>query len=261
MYSNKIQNVFHMINGRWYDVVIKWQIDVFGLMWPMVLAMVTVHPLPHHMGKWQGKEIFSTKAMGNDFESNPFPAQRQKCFEDKLNFTSSQTSQESDLSFINFPSFTSLIQIVFYFRFLVLVFLANCIQNMLASCPLVRNSSRYANLYESVVLVHIRQEYSYIMNMTLRLPNWPYWVCTIQTDVNQPTATRLLLSRNTFGSAETSFYYLFSFQTCVCIWKNGKETVECINRDLGDIPDGVEPSTQVGTQCQIFSFTLTLLNF
>jgi len=54
-------------------------------------------------------------------------------------------------------------------RFLVLVFLANCIQNMLASCPL----------------------------------------------------------------------------TCVCIWKNGKETVECINRDLGDIPDGVEPSTQV----------------
>ena len=79
--------------------------------------------------------------MGNDFESNPFPAQRQKCFEDKLNFTSSQTSQESDLSFINFPSFTSLIQIVFYFRFLVLVFLANCIQNMLASCPLVRNIS------------------------------------------------------------------------------------------------------------------------
>ena len=35
------------------------------------------------------------------------------------------------------------------------------------------------------------------------------------------------------------------FQTCVCIWKNGKETVECINRDLGEIPEGVEPSTQV----------------
>ena len=39
------------------------------------------------------------------------------------------------------------------------------------------------------------------------------------------------------------------FQTCVCIWKNGKETVECINRDLGEIPEGVEPSTQV--TCQI----------
>jgi Leucine-rich repeat (LRR) protein len=34
-------------------------------------------------------------------------------------------------------------------------------------------------------------------------------------------------------------------QTCICIWKNGKETVECINRDLGEIPEGIEPSTQV----------------
>ena len=38
------------------------------------------------------------------------------------------------------------------------------------------------------------------------------------------------------------------FQTCVCIWKNGKETVECINRDLGEIPTGIEPSTQVSNQ-------------
>ena len=38
---------------------------------------------------------------------------------------------------------------------------------------------------------------------------------------------------------------IYLLQTCVCIWKNGKETVECINRDLGEIPDGVEPSTQV----------------
>ena len=36
-----------------------------------------------------------------------------------------------------------------------------------------------------------------------------------------------------------------AFQTCICIWKNGKETVECINGDLGEIPEGIEPSTQV----------------
>ena len=47
---------------------------------------------------------------------------------------------------------------------------------------------------------------------------------------------------------QTIFFFIknkLPFQTCVCIWKNGKETVECINRDLGEIPDGVEPSTQV----------------
>ena len=40
------------------------------------------------------------------------------------------------------------------------------------------------------------------------------------------------------------FVKCLMFQT-VCIWKNGKETVECINRDLGEIPEGIEPSTQV----------------
>ena len=32
---------------------------------------------------------------------------------------------------------------------------------------------------------------------------------------------------------------------CVCMWKNGKETTECINRDRNSIPRGIEPSTQV----------------
>lgn len=49
------------------------------------------------------------------------------------------------------------------------------------------------------------------------------------------------------------------FQTCVCIWKNGKETVECINRDLGEIPEGVEPSTQV--KCQTICLKVLSLAF
>ena len=32
---------------------------------------------------------------------------------------------------------------------------------------------------------------------------------------------------------------------CVCMWKNGKETTECVNRDKDAIPTGIEPSTQV----------------
>ena len=34
-------------------------------------------------------------------------------------------------------------------------------------------------------------------------------------------------------------------EECVCMWKNGKETTECINRDRDAIPIGIEPSTQV----------------
>ena len=34
-------------------------------------------------------------------------------------------------------------------------------------------------------------------------------------------------------------------EECVCMWKNGKETTECINRDKDSIPKGIEPSTQV----------------
>ena len=33
-------------------------------------------------------------------------------------------------------------------------------------------------------------------------------------------------------------------EECVCMWKNGKETTECINRDKDSIPQGIEPSTQ-----------------
>ena len=47
------------------------------------------------------------------------------------------------------------------------------------------------------------------------------------------------------SNTENILYKLELFQTCICIWKNGKETVECINRDLGEIPEGIEPSTQV----------------
>ncbi|XP_022904397.1 leucine-rich repeat-containing protein 24-like [Onthophagus taurus] len=39
-----------------------------------------------------------------------------------------------------------------------------------------------------------------------------------------------------------------SFQcpsSCICMWKDGKETVECINKDLLVIPEGIEPGTQV----------------
>jgi len=37
----------------------------------------------------------------------------------------------------------------------------------------------------------------------------------------------------------------FCPSTCICIWKHGKEAVECVNRDLSSIPDDIEPSTQV----------------
>ena len=40
-------------------------------------------------------------------------------------------------------------------------------------------------------------------------------------------------------------------EECVCMWKNGKETTECINRDKDSIPQGIEPSTQA---------SLTVLN-
>ncbi|CAH1972976.1 unnamed protein product [Acanthoscelides obtectus] len=33
--------------------------------------------------------------------------------------------------------------------------------------------------------------------------------------------------------------------SCICKWKNGKQTVECSDRDLLIIPEGVEPDTQV----------------
>lgn len=185
-----------------------WQIDDSGLKWPMVLAMVTVHPLPHHMGKWQGKEIYWTKGNVQWFWKQFFPAQRQKCFEDKLNFTTSQTYQESDLSFIYFSSFNSL-DILFQIS-------GSSISSQLyskhAGFMSLGKKYKYANLYESVGLVHIRPAYSYIMNMTqiLRLPNWPYWVCTIQTDVNQPTDQSYTptVSQITFGSAETTFHII-----------------------------------------------------
>lgn len=32
---------------------------------------------------------------------------------------------------------------------------------------------------------------------------------------------------------------------CVCIWKGGKQTVECINKSMITIPDGIDPNTQV----------------
>ncbi|CAG9859818.1 unnamed protein product [Phyllotreta striolata] len=32
---------------------------------------------------------------------------------------------------------------------------------------------------------------------------------------------------------------------CVCLWKNGKQTVECRKKNLSEIPDGLEPATQV----------------
>ena len=41
------------------------------------------------------------------------------------------------------------------------------------------------------------------------------------------------------------FLKFFHFQKCVCIWKSGKETAECINRGLDRIPDMLEPTLQV----------------
>ncbi|XP_014604328.1 PREDICTED: leucine-rich repeat-containing protein 4B-like [Polistes canadensis] len=34
-------------------------------------------------------------------------------------------------------------------------------------------------------------------------------------------------------------------EECTCKWKNGKRTVECINRDLTSIPERIDPETQV----------------
>ena len=56
-------------------------------------------------------------------------------------------------------------------------------------------------------------------------------------------------------------------EECVCMWKNGKETTECINRDKDSIPQGIEPSTQasqvlfhakVQNQRIIYSFHLNI---
>ncbi|XP_050441800.1 leucine-rich repeat-containing protein 24 [Adelges cooleyi] len=33
--------------------------------------------------------------------------------------------------------------------------------------------------------------------------------------------------------------------TCTCKWKGGKQTVECVNKSLSTIPDGIDPGTQV----------------
>lgn len=33
--------------------------------------------------------------------------------------------------------------------------------------------------------------------------------------------------------------------SCVCKWKGGKQTVECVNKNLITIPDGIDPGTQV----------------
>lgn len=33
--------------------------------------------------------------------------------------------------------------------------------------------------------------------------------------------------------------------SCICKWKNGKQTVECVNKDLLIIPDGMDSGTQV----------------
>ena len=46
-------------------------------------------------------------------------------------------------------------------------------------------------------------------------------------------------------------------EECVCMWKNGKETTECINRDKDSIPKGIEPSTQVSQ----LSFSMYLTCF
>ena len=40
-------------------------------------------------------------------------------------------------------------------------------------------------------------------------------------------------------------------EECVCMWKGGKETTECINRDRNSIPLGIEPSTQVSVKSLI----------
>ncbi|XP_044732318.1 uncharacterized protein LOC123295152 [Chrysoperla carnea] len=54
-------------------------------------------------------------------------------------------------------------------------------------------------------------------------------------------------------SAVTALYCLLNFtqlimacpSSCICKWKGGKQTVECINKDLITIPDGMDQGTQV----------------
>ena len=58
--------------------------------------------------------------------------------------------------------------------------------------------------------------------------------CTIRTALHL-AATLILVSA--VGAADCP-------EECVCMWKNGKETTECINRDKDSIPKGIEPSTQ-----------------
>ena len=100
----------------------------------------------------------------------------------------------------------------------------------------------------------------------LSLPNWPdggrqtsscillIFLPIFDTfDVNSNRLTRSLYETGYLPYTLTLIFLLI--QTCVCIWKNGKETVECINRDLGEIPQGVEPSTQV--TAPVFTSILT----
>ncbi len=48
--------------------------------------------------------------------------------------------------------------------------------------------------------------------------------------------------------------------TCTCKWKGGKQTVECINKGLAALPEGIDPETQVldisGSTLQILHRTL-----
>ena len=73
--------------------------------------------------------------------------------------------------------------------------------------------------------------------------NFPFHICfCVVSDASstkrkalQLAATLILLSA--VGAADCP-------EECVCMWKNGKETTECINRDKDSIPQGIEPSTQ-----------------
>ncbi|XP_044748597.1 leucine-rich repeat-containing protein 24-like [Coccinella septempunctata] len=52
-----------------------------------------------------------------------------------------------------------------------------------------------------------------------------------------------LMAFITFFNSATSDYDCPKF--CTCKWKNGKQTVECIGRDLEEVPDHLDPATQV----------------
>ncbi|CAB4062449.1 unnamed protein product [Lepeophtheirus salmonis] len=49
---------------------------------------------------------------------------------------------------------------------------------------------------------------------------------------------------------------------CVCMWKSGKESTECINQSKNSIPTGIEPSTQVlnirGNSIKVFEDNIFL---